>query len=211
MDTINDTTEDDEQEWTQNFAKTEFSCAYSAEDISFEEEVVVFRVAVATLKDGKFYADHPVTHDHTKLLYDPVFVTLESWEELNSSLSELTEDLNGISDPHGICECGYCKSDIRAGELFILATLGEIRLSERAPEGLRSSTFVDTDNDPTPCCLTCAALMYDEVLVLWTNGVKQNSECLEGTKNRCWRYGCPADEERGCDLTRRTHLNVLPS
>jgi len=178
---------------------TSFSCGTCGEAVQFTVETVVFTVMLAQLTEkGMQYS--PLIFEDGDFLYEPNFMCeeccLESIEELRSQM----RDVPYVEDSYAVANCHICHSGIRNGEVVGLATSGEVRRSRRSPNNeVGTSTFECTTDDPVLMCVGCINVMNSDVVdELWADSIKQFHECAEGTMIRCWRSGCPADQENPC-------------
>lgn len=194
---------DTDEEWNASMAKTGYTCLFSDEAILYGDEVVVFHVVAASRNKRQ---DMPVSPDGASLLWLPKFVLGEAWNDINERLQEevAEEELEVKADPESLCECEYCENGIRQGELYVLAVWGAIQVSQRRPSGQGGGhTFDDRDEAPTAICLNCYRVCHERVLAVWDYPVRQYQECEHGAANQCWRYGCDANENGRCDLSRK--------
>lgn len=178
---------------------TDFSCTTCGEPIPFADEVFVLTIMLVQMTErGVQYS--PLLFEDGDFLYEPHFFCFSCCENNKEELEGLVRDMPPVEDNYSILDCSACKSGIRSGEVSALITHGEIHLSKRSPNGESGgSRFTCMDDDPTVICISCVnRLNKDVVDELWYEYVKQYKECSEGTQIRCWRNGCPADEEESC-------------
>lgn len=182
-----------------NWSNTAFFCTTCGEPIEYKEEVFAITVVLAQMTErGMQYL--PVLFEDGDFLYEPHILHAHCSEESREELFELVRDTPPVEDPYAVINCTTCQSGVRTGEVVALATYGEIRISQRSPNGMNGgSTFESLDDDPTVLCVCCINKLSKEVVdELWKDDVRQFHECSEGTEIRCWRSGCSADEDSDC-------------
>jgi hypothetical protein len=165
-------------------------CARCGDTLIYTEEVYMLTVVRAVVSvEGIFY--EAVVSDDGDYLYEPRFMSQECWEHVEEEIRESTMDEPPIEDPKAILECAVCEGGIRNGELLSLATFGEIHQSNRNPDGESNKTFDTYDSNPNIVCIPCLHVMNNDICSIWDGQVQNGNECQQGTKARCWRYGCP--------------------
>lgn len=181
-------------------------CSRCQEKILFAEEVYVLWVVSACM-NGEFQLRYAESEDGD-FLYPPQFFCFSCWEECLEEFLALNEDVRPIYDEKGVLDCAFCDSSILLDEYFGQTNLGEIRCSEKTPNGEVAYHFHSLENsEPPTICISCLKLLNDEVVAMWEEGVDQEGECDEGTHLRCWRITCTENCEEGdCALVTREGL-----
>ena len=178
--------EDDEIGW---IFETDHACAKCSDAILLTYEVYLLRVVIPVVSTdgGLEYMD--VEAEDRDYMYEPRYFEFGCWEDVRDNLREDLENAPSIQDDKAILDCGICESGICRGEYLGLATWGEVRCSQRMPEGEATHIFELEDISPFPICISCLSKMNDEIC-LWDDPVDQEGSCDEGTHQRCWRQGC---------------------
>lgn len=173
------------------------ACRRCNEKIMLTEEVYLLWVMAAHM-NGEFQV-LPVESDEGDFLYPPQFFCFNCWEENCDDLINVEDKIQSVHNERGIFECVVCESDILIEEYFGQLLLGEIRCSQKMPNGEATNYFhwLENGREPLCICISCLKLLNDEVIEMWEEGVDQEGECDLGTHMRCWRFGC--DEQ--CDMT----------
>lgn len=183
----------------RNWATTEFSCVVCGEGVLYAEEShVVTIVTIQMTERGTIYS--PLIFDDGDFLWEPQFICSDCWDQCQEELTEHVRDVPLIEDDYAITDCRSCRSGIRAGEVVGMITAGEVRQTHRYPNGEHGGTTFECSN-PDPCilCISCINRLNSDVVdELWSEPIKQYQECEEGTQIRCWRNGCPAEEDNDC-------------
>jgi len=182
-----------------DWATTEFSCVTCGEAVLFAEENHVVTIVIAQLNErGMLFS--PLIFEDGDFLWEPQFFCLNCWDSSKEELEDFVRDEPLVEDNYSITDCSSCHSGIRNGEVVGLITAGEVHQAKRSPNGEHGgSTFECTTPDPHVLCISCInKLNTDVVDELWNEPVRQFHECPEGTQIRCWRNGCPAEEDSNC-------------
>lgn len=180
---------------SEDWAETHLYCSYPfcMDPIAYVEPIVAITVCSAG------YTEHglqylPIPSDDGDYLYEPCFFCEDCWNSVLADLEELLADEPPVADEHSSFECNVCKSGIRVGELFGVATEGEMQMGARCPEGQGHPRFVGLERStPLFICIACLNRLERDVAEMWGGRIVQHNECEAGTFMRCWRHGCPAD------------------
>jgi hypothetical protein len=164
--------------------KTGWTCTSCDEHIEYVEEVFQLQVVEMRLIEGHLrYL--PIMATNGDYLFDPQFICFRCWEDAYEDLKEHVDDMPSLDDMGSMFACSTCGSGIREGEYTIIATLGEMHRSRRAPQGHHDPTFVPS-GAPTVLCLYCAKCVDEQSIDMWI-GLGHNNDCLECAHVRCWR------------------------
>ena len=182
-----------------DWSTTEFSCVTCGEAIMFAEENHVVTIVMAQLFERGMQFS-PLIFEDGDFLWEPQFFCSSCWEAAKEEIDDLVRDVPMVEDHYSITDCSSCHSGIRAGEVVGLITSGEVHHAKRSPNGEPGgSTFECTTPDPHVLCIGCINKLSSEIVdELWNEPVRQFHECPEGTEIRCWRNGCPAEEDNDC-------------
>lgn len=187
-------------------------CPNCGESIVFTEEVVLLQIVQPHIVDGQLLL-HPVLGEDGDFIFEPYYVQFSPcWEEIEEWLEEEIEDTPPIEDQCSSLRCRYCRSGIRQWEFCGSLTMGEFRISERAPNrGVVEEAFVPA-GEPDIICLYCLYLINEGNLEFWDaemGGISQGGECGDCLQARCFRWTpgqcdcpCHADEELESDEQR---------
>jgi hypothetical protein len=171
-------------------------CAQCDENLIYMEDVFAIHVMRAVIVNG-VPTLQPLLDDEGEFMYEPYFLHFKCWEEIVIELKEERENSPPIPDEYGILRCDCCGSDIREHEPSLVATLGELIVSKRAPTSGRTMMF-HVSGAPDVYCLWCLSTINEEHLEFWEDGVAIDGECTECQHVRCWRgfdCGCTCHEE----------------
>lgn len=176
-------------------------CVLCTSDIKLTDEVFLLRVVHPFIVDGKLTYYDIINHDGN-YKYPPVLFDFSCWEDEEEEVKLIQEDLPPIQDEGGVILCDICESDICQGEAMGLVQLGEIRLSDRAPNNNLSASFVEIQ-DAQHLCIACLAhLEENQRDRLWPDEIEpvpNHEVCVEGLFERCWRNGLCACPKRICE------------
>jgi hypothetical protein len=182
-----------------DLATPDFSCVTCGDTIQFTEETYVVTIVIAHLTEkGMLYS--PLIFEDGDFLWEPQFFCESCWDCSKEELADYKRDVPLVDDDQSITNCSTCHSGIRTGEVVGIITAGEVRQASRYPNGeYGGTTFKCTSPDPHVLCISCINMLNSDVVdELWDEPVKQYHECPEGTAIRCWRNGCPAEEDSNC-------------
>lgn len=135
-------------------------------------------------------------------LFDPYIFCFDCWDHTYDSLREEVEGMPPIEDEASAHSCSCCGSGIRDWEYAGTFSVGEFRVSKRAPNGIHGPHF-HTDIRPSVLCLYCLGVLNENYIALWDN-LSQFDECLDCIQVRCWRFpncGCGCHNESPEDRT----------
>lgn len=170
------------------------TCCYDGEVIEYLDGVIVVFVIKPYLHQGHLVFHDLMTDDQDDYLYEPVFFHSKNWDEIEEQFEEYSSNADALLVEGAIAECYYCKSGILPGETTGVATFGEVLRSQRDPDlGAFGNHFENMDRTPRIVCVSCLAVINEELHELWPDGVSHNESCAEGTRVRCWRDGCPGN------------------
>ena len=184
---------------------TEHICADCSESIRYMDEVYLLQV-VRPVKFGKEVQYCQVIDEAAaagEFLFEPWFYCIPCWEKLYESVRSDMSDELPVTDEHSDLECSCCASGMRSGnihregELVGIATMGEFRLSTRAPNGMHGPEFTPISN-PDTLCLYCLTIINDGYIDMWPN-LSERGECADCIQMRCWR-----EQQCACQC----HLNL---
>lgn len=173
-------------------------CADCAEDIVYSTETVRLQVVEAQLVNGRMHT-YPVIdeHDlHGDFLFEPFVFDITCWENLLEAVKEDLADVPPLLDPHSPFECSCCGSGIREWEYAGAFTIGEFRVSKRAPNGVYGPWLAE-DTAPELICMACLSNINEDHIDMW-EGLSQHGECTECIAVRCTREeacNCECHEE----------------
>jgi len=184
----------------EELATSGCTCAVCLNDIKLTEEVFLLRVVHPFIVDNQLqYFD--IIDDNGQYKHPPAFFDFGCWEEEEEEIHVVQEDVPPIPDPDGIILCDVCGSDICQGEAMGLVQFGEIRLSERSPNNMLTSSFMGM-SDPQHLCIACLVHLEDNQREpLWEgeiDPIPNHNVCIEGIHERCWRSGNCACPKRIC-------------
>jgi hypothetical protein len=163
-------------------------CAKCDCALHLTEEVFELKIVQAQIFEGRLQ-HYDVLADDGDYLYRPHFFEFGCWENLEEELTELHEDVPGMSDAQGIIECDICGSDVRAWETVGLVRFGELHCSQRSPNGM-SVLFENMGHEKHICVGCLYHLDHDEEY--WDGHIDVIpgvSACTDGVYERCWRSG----------------------
>jgi hypothetical protein len=188
--------EDEDGDDSPVWSRTEEVCASCGEAICFTDEVYLVQMAQGQQVPNIGPEIYIVLDDEGDFLYSPHFIHLECWEDITDEVLETVRDMPPETCNDGVLDCCLCASDILAWEFFVTATLGEMEVSDRQPDGEGATKFRANGN-PDIYCLACIVRVNEEELELW-NELTQAGECSSCIQERCWRYSrcdCRCHEE----------------
>ena len=165
-------------------------CADCAKDILLTDDTVLISVVVPRLEGYRLL--YPAFENaQGQFAYEPHFFHHRCWEALQESLREELDEYDclTVADPYGVCQCGLCHSDIRAGEPAGMKSLGELRSSPRCPNGKTTFIFDTCNHLPEFWCLSCMRTLNESIITLWDEGIAYAGECSICTHERNWRTG----------------------
>lgn len=198
--TEEDTEDEDEDEVEEELLQSGHDCSLCSNHISLTDEVFLLRVVHPFVVDNNLnYFD--IIDDLGFYKYPPAFFDFECWEDEQEEVQKIQEDVPPVRDPAGIILCDICESDICQGESMGLLEVGEIRLSERQPNGRASASFL-TMGEPVHLCIACLAHLEDNQREpIWSDEIDpipNHDVCIEGLFERCWRGNGCACPKRLC-------------
>lgn len=173
---------------------TDHVCADCGADITYMDEVFLLQVVRPIRHDGRivYYAVPNEQNPEEGFQFAPYYFCFRCWEKNYDEIREDTEDEPPIMDTLSQFDCVCCASGIREGELAGIFTLGEFRISERAPNGIRGAHFTPISNSDM-LCIYCLTLLNEGYIDMWQN-LSETYECTDCVQARCWR-GPPFDED----------------
>lgn len=179
-------------------------CAQCEEELIYTEDVFTAYVMKAVIVNG-LPVLQPALDEDGDFLYEPYFLHFKCWEEVVDGHKEEIEDAPPVEDEFSLLKCDCCGSGIREHETLMVATLGELVLSERSPSGMRTTALVSSGS-PDVYCLWCASMINSDWLEFWEDGISNEfdaNECIECQHVRCWRgFDCACtchEEDQSCD------------
>lgn len=186
------------EELSSQLQQTDFVCADCGEPITYMDEV--FRIEVIRpmrFEQRTIYVD--VTDEHNPeegFVFEPYYFCFRCWEKNYEEVQNDMRDELPVDDVHSRFECVNCASGIREGELTGVFTLGEFRVSARAPNGVRGPSFTPIGS-PDMICIYCLTIMNEGYIDMWQH-LSENFECDDCIQIRCWRgteCGCRCHHE----------------
>jgi len=173
---------------------TGLTCAYDGELIEYSDGVVVLLVVRPYVIGGQLIFYDLLTEDQGDYLYSPLIFHAKNWDDLDEQFITYAEERTPVPLIDPIVSCRYCQSGIRQGETMGIASFGEIHRSQRNPDlKAYGNRFENMDRNPHIFCISCLMDMNKDIHECWTDGVRHESECEDGTYARCWRSGCPGN------------------
>jgi hypothetical protein len=170
-------------------------CANCGSNIKYGEECWLIQIVQPQLFDGRALFHVIINEEDVDgdFLFEPYFFCFGCWESGYSDLKDQNEDEPPVKDEQGLSpfECVCCGSDIREWEYAGTFTLGEFRISKRAPNNIRGPRFVPNCN-PELLCFYDLVLLNEGFVEMWdpeTEPLTQFGECNDCIQLRCWRYG----------------------
>lgn len=166
-------------------------CAQCEHQLDLEDEIVLVEIVQLHLVGGVVMPFNVINEHEVEggYLFEPWFFCFDCWEEHRSDLRKETKDQPPVPDAESMMECHCCGSGIREWEFVGSATMGELRLSSRAPSNKASVRFAPLAK-PDLLCLPCIGIINENWILMWED-LSQHGECADCTFARCWRYeGC---------------------
>jgi hypothetical protein len=166
-------------------------CSDCGEDLEILDEVFLLQVVRLGWDENNTFNHFIVMDEKGDYKYEPHFFHHTCWEGLRDSLCEIVDDLDPHTDTQPelvVAACQVCCSEIRGWEVAGLITQGELRRSQRSPNGEPTIYFSPGNNDRPLICIGCLAVLNESVIEVWEEQVRNGSECSDGRMDRCWRY-----------------------
>lgn len=176
------------EELEDELVRTHITCSACESTLHLTEEIFELRIMQAQLLEGRL-KHYDVLADNGDFLYRPHFFEFGCWENIEEELTEIHEDVPGITDAQGIIVCDFCGSDVRAWEIVGLVRLGELHCSQRCPDG-PTVIFEEMDHEKHVCVGCLYHLDRDEEY--WgghVDVIPGVAACIDGVYERCWRDG----------------------
>lgn len=178
-------------------------CAKCEDDIVLGEEFCRGTIRVAAdLPGGGMSFDFLRDADGT-ISVGSMFLCESCWEAIRGELKDMHRDVPPVQDiPNTALRCEGCRGGICSGEPH-----AQFWLTEASPTVPPLTPVVGGDisppireyelrgKRPDLICAHCIAMMHTECDVTWEGDFSRENECVECTKNMCWRD----EEECGCD------------
>jgi hypothetical protein len=174
----------DEDDDPEKWALTDEICASCGERLLFTDEIYLIQIVQTQVVEGRVEI-YPVQDEEGDFAYTPHFIHLECWEDVDESTREKVRDEPPIPCEGAAVECSICASGILPWEYLGVIALGELRVSDRHPNGKSAIRFV-ANGHPEALCIACLTHILIEEIELW-DGISQNGECEECALDRCWR------------------------
>jgi hypothetical protein len=189
-------------------------CADCGDQIKYAEEGWLLQIVQPQRLNGVTYLHNVIDENDPDgdFLYDPYFFCFECMETLLSDLRDEIADEPPVKDlpGHSGFECFCCSSEIRKWEYTGSLSLGEFRVSKRAPNGVRGPHFVP-NCEPELVCIYCLVLLNEGWIDMWEN-LSHTGECNDCIQLRCWRYGgscsCACHNGTVTEVTQDGEQNV---
>lgn len=166
------TTQTDESDLTDRelresnqWYRTSHDCACCQEYLTYTDEIYLLEVVEAAHHDGGIYVE-PIVSETGDYAFDPLLLHIECWEEVKEQIRISREDEPPVECANGIFFCTSCESTIGAAEPFVSTTFGEIRISQRRPNG-GSAEKVDKMGPSDPVCMACMVRVIEDFLDNW--------------------------------------------
>lgn len=201
-----DDVEDEEEE--DEYQETPSTCASCDDVIDTGMEIFVMQLVNSYFDVNSQIQLFVLMDEDGEPEIDPIFFDFTCFEDRADGLSKRVKTglIKTINEPHSVLHCDYCQSSIRIGEKFFAVELGELQLSDRAPD---TFSFSNTENMVWNMCLECSLhLLVHEAGIFSPieifrdhnpeNCLSQNGECGHCTLAKCWRVGrCECRCHRG--------------
>lgn len=184
--------------------ETEHVCAYCDKGIELLDEILLLQVVYPTANGGGGDEFLIIENNQGDFAYTPYYFHMHCWEEIAADVDahNAEEEVDPMFNGRGHWECDSCTSNILPWETSGLLDEGELRRSQRQPNGKPTIHFHRTTEQRRLYCAVCLLYINESLIEMWTP-FNHNGECAEGTARRCWRNGgcfqTGQCAEHGCD------------
>jgi hypothetical protein len=171
-------------------------CPECGKNIMLTEAAVLLQIVMPTANELRQVLYMPFERADGGYAYEPYFFHAECWAANNEALDKLLSeyDCHAVHDDHSFMTCKLCCSGLRVGEPAALVSHGELRASQRSPDGIHTPTFYTYPNGRELLCLSCIRSLNEEIMGLWDH-ISYSGECPGCTYDRIWRTGAVCQHE----------------
>lgn len=165
-------------------------CSECGEELELLEEVLLLQV-VFPGHDANGVQEAFIVEENNDYRYEPQFFHVNCWEGLWETFQDHIDGLPAYTDPESparITECCGCGSQINQFEVSGMLTVGEVRRSQRAPNGESSLYFAAHNRPADLLCISCLHIFNQDLFEMWPD-FNVGNLCGTGLHERCWRSG----------------------
>ena len=142
-------------------------CAYCADELELLDEIYLLEIAHVAADQGAlhFFTVQGANGDYQ---FMPHMFHLQCWEELVEDLKDLIEDEPPLPIAEvPIHQCAWCKSPMPNWATVALLHFGELRRSDRTPNGEREHFFCQVGESDKVICTHCIERVNEDLLEMW--------------------------------------------